>query len=127
LGNDAGLQGRRPAVFDENPHRGDILRRQFRQKTPARVVAAYNAYPVNPASHGVDIVHDVGRAAPEQVIGADIHNRHRGLGGNPRHLTADEVVHHDVPDDQYLRLGKLIHDFQCSFLSKQSAHKKGAP
>ena len=42
----------------------------------------------------------VGRAARHKILPLEVHHRHRGFGGNACHTSPNEMVEHDIADDQ---------------------------
>ena len=67
------------------------------------------------ATHGIDGIENIGAAPQHHGVFLNIDHRYRRLWRNSRYLTPDEMINHDVSDDQHTRTREICNDFQRLF------------
>ena len=64
-------------------------------------VVAHQAGDLHGAPERRDVVRHVRRAAEGVALVIELHHRDRRFGRNPLHASDDEMIEHQIPDDEY--------------------------
>ena len=98
--DDARLLRRRAHPRHDDTPRVGPPRAQRRDEAVARRVTADDAAHRCPPSEGRDVAHHVAGAARSQVLVRHLDHWHRRLGRDAAHGAPDELVEHQVADDE---------------------------
>src|SRR5436309_2331160 len=69
-----------------------------------RAVLSYNAKQFRRQVERSKVPSDIGRAARHEAFPLEIYDGHGGFGRNPRDVAPNEMIDHDVAENQYARL-----------------------
>src|SRR5512133_1073871 len=100
--NDTGLNGRGP-VFVNNKILISLLNRtHFQQpctQSLSRRIASNDSNDASICAQGHQVSKDVGRATQMHGLPTDLHNWYGSLRRNTRHISPDELIKHDIAQD----------------------------
>jgi len=112
VGDDPRLDRRGPLAFLDEPARVDVHLLQPRLQPVPHPVGADDPRNGDVASHGVDVAHHVAGAAHHEVFLRHLDDGDRRLGRDPGDLAPDEMIHHEIADDEHPRGGVFPDDLQ---------------
>ena len=98
--DDARLLGRRPRARDDDSGRVRAARAQRRNEPVAGGIPPDDAAHRRAAAERRDVTHYVARAARPRVLVGHLDDGHRRLGRDAPHGAPDELVEHQVADDE---------------------------
>src|SRR3954451_4347508 len=110
LGNETDLSRRRPRGV-ANQHAFDpALLRKLSLQLAARLIITDQADEDAASAKRGDIARDIAGAADIALAALDRDNGRRRFRGNPRHLTVDEFVEHEIADAEHGLAGNRVRE-----------------
>ena len=115
VGYDSCFQGCRAFCLHDNSSGINLPFPEFTDKLLTHLIGTDHTCHINLTSYGEYIVQYISRPAEHKIIGRNFNHGNRCLRRNPRNLSPDKVINHDITHHQNFRHGEAVNNFVSPF------------